>query len=511
VYEIEVRPRDPTRPGIVGTFALEGAAAGIVRMAFSFTPASYVDPRTDKISVALDYGLWEGRYWLPNEQHLEVRRELPELDLGVGTVIRSVLRTGAYELNVPLPSDFGRLPAVTVAAPAERRSYPFAEGLYEALDRDGLADIVVDPDVRALRAQAQELAARRVPSGLAPVRLHLPRLSAALRFNRAEGTFVGAGLSFRPDPRLAGEALGGWAFGAGEPQGSLALRAGPGGRWAIELRARFRELADLGIAPGSDGLVSSLSGALRGEDFRDPYLATGASLGASVGSAGGTELAGSVGFERARTPPLVRSGAPLDSSRELRPLRPVAEGDFLAMEIALRRALAWPAAGLGRGELVATSLSGDPGSGIGLRGELEGRWGPRSGTRELQATLRGWHWEGDPLPQGHRLLGGRGTVPGYPFRSWAGTSVVQGTLAASASVAGSLVRVRGALHAGWAGGGAETVESLWNAGGTQGVRASASVGVGIAWDLVRIEVARGFSGGEWQLLLGTDPRWWDRL
>lgn len=511
VYEMDVRPRDPARPGIIGTFALEGATASIVRMAFSFTPASYVDPRTDRISVSLDYGLWEDRYWLPNQQRLEVRRELPEIDFGVGTVIRSVLRTGDYELNVPLPDDFANLPAVTAVAPADRRSFPFPEGLYDALERDGLAEIVVDPNLRALRAEAQELAARRAPSGLSPIRLHVPNLSSAVRFTRAEGFFLGAGLSAHPDPRISGELLAGYAFGARKPQGSVKIRGRLDDRWSLEAEGRFRSLVELGLAPGSDALLSSLGGALRGEDYRDPYLATGAALTLIHETETAMTVSVTVGMERARTPEQTRETAPLDGSRILRPIRPIAEGDFLGVALFIRRGVEWPGRGRGRTELGANLLNGREGNGVGLRGEAEGRWGPPSGTRELQAIARGWTWEGDPLPQGHRLLGGRGTIPGFPFHAAMGQTAVQGSLVASSDLGGPFARLRAGLHAGWTNGGPDDLEEIWDAHATEGTLMSASLGVGLAWDLLRIEVARGFSGGEWQLLLTLDPRWWDRL
>jgi hypothetical protein len=60
MHELEVRPRDPAAPGILGRVLVDRRSGSIVRMQFTFTPASYVDRRTDRIEVELDYGLWEG-------------------------------------------------------------------------------------------------------------------------------------------------------------------------------------------------------------------------------------------------------------------------------------------------------------------------------------------------------------------------------------------------------------------------------------------------------------------
>lgn len=61
VYEIRVRPRDFDSPGFVGTIYLDRTTSAIVRMRFSFTPASYVDPFVDHIRIALDNSCgWAG-------------------------------------------------------------------------------------------------------------------------------------------------------------------------------------------------------------------------------------------------------------------------------------------------------------------------------------------------------------------------------------------------------------------------------------------------------------------
>src|SRR5690606_29262744 len=43
-YEIEVRPQDMNAPALIGSVYVDRETADIVRMTFTFTPASYVDP-----------------------------------------------------------------------------------------------------------------------------------------------------------------------------------------------------------------------------------------------------------------------------------------------------------------------------------------------------------------------------------------------------------------------------------------------------------------------------------
>ena len=52
---IDVRPRDPDAPGVIGTVYLDRATAELVRARFSFTPVSYLDHTVEDLTVLLDY------------------------------------------------------------------------------------------------------------------------------------------------------------------------------------------------------------------------------------------------------------------------------------------------------------------------------------------------------------------------------------------------------------------------------------------------------------------------
>ncbi len=508
--ELEVRPRDPAAPGALGTLLLERATGSIVRMKLSFTPASYVDRRTDRIEVEVDYGLWEGAYWLPHTQRIEVRRELPEVDLGVGTVIRAMLRVGDYELNVPLPAAFPHLPPVVFAPEDDRAEYAFDEGLLDGLERDGLAQIRTRADPRELRAQAAELLANQPASGLSPFRLHLPRVSSALRYNRAEGLAAGMGGTLRPSARLRLRGHGGWAMGPDLPTGSLRLDGVWRDRHGWELATEVNQTRDLGLRPGSDPVVSSLAATFLGEDYLDPWRVSSATAGLSLGT-DDTRVDVHAGVRRDRSMSLTAERAPLDRGRTFREVRPVADGTFFTAHAGLQRTLQWPGGGRGRVLLATDLLAGSEGGGGAPSVEVSGRWASPTGARELDARAVARTWLGDPLPQAHRLVGGRGTVPGYPFRQWVGRDAAVGHLEGAVDLGTPLLRLRGGLHAGWAGRAHPAVMEAWDAGPTRGVRPAVTLGVGVAWDLLRVQGARGLRDGEWQLLLSLDPRWWDRL
>ncbi len=511
LHEVEVRPRDPAAPGILGSLVLDRATGSIVRMDFTFTPGSYVDRRTDRIQVEVDYGLWEGRYWLPNRQLIEVRREVPELDIGIGTVIRAVLRVGDYELNVPLDRELALVPPVTWAPESVRRGHPFTEGLMAGIERDGLAEIRTRTDPREIRAQAVELLRNRPPSGLSPLRFHLPRASSALRYNRAEGLALGAGASWRPSAALRLRVHAGYAFGPSTPTARLALDGVTAGQRGWELRATHAEIRDLGLRPGSDPLVSSLGALVRAEDYLDPFEVSGGVLALTLADTRGWMSRLEAGWERHRPARETEGSAPLDNARTFRPVRPVADDAFGRLDAELRRTLDWPAGGRGTLALGLEGLTGNAGTGGALRAGARARWADPDGSRELEAgaLLRGW--AGDPLPQGHRLMGGRNTLPGYPFRAWSGRHLALLEVGGVTDLHGPLVRLRGGLAAGWAGGADPELAELWEAPGSRGIRPSASLGLGLGWDLVRLDLARGLRGGEWQLLVSVDPRWWNQL
>ena len=511
IQEIAVRPRDPSRPGILGTIHLDRASASIVRMAFSFTPASYVDPRNDRISVELDYGLWDGRYWLPNVQRIEVRREIPALDLGIGTVIRAVLQVRDYRLDTPFSEGLSAIPGVAFVPLEARQAYPFSKGLYEDMAEDGLGELVVDADPRELQSRAMELLQTTPPSGLSPLRLHFPGFSSALRYGRAEGLRVGIGGSVQPQPGLRVRGNAAYAVSDARVQAELTLEELLSPEWTLGLRIRVRDLDDLGLSPGSAPLISSLGAVVRGEDYRDPFWVTGGGVSLEYRTDDASRVSFAMGIERHSSASLELDSSPLRGSQLFRPVRPVESTEFFRFDVGLGRSISWPSGRPGWGEIDAIFLYGQEGDGLGISASLDERWGPGSPTRELRLRAKGWSWFGDPLPQGHRLLGGRGTVPGFAYREFVGESSFAASLTGSSDVRGPLVRLRGGIHAGWSDGGDPRVAERWNAKGTDGIRTSVSIGVGLGWDLLHLDLARGLGGGEWQLLLSLDRRWWDRL
>ncbi|HYF39314.1 MAG TPA: hypothetical protein VD930_06495, partial [Gemmatimonadales bacterium] len=103
VHEIRVRPRSFEQPLVVGTLYVDIATAELVRFRFSFTPPSYLDRHLEDISVVLENSLYEGRFWLPYRQEVEIRRRAMWLDFPARGIIRGRWEIQDYQLNQPLP------------------------------------------------------------------------------------------------------------------------------------------------------------------------------------------------------------------------------------------------------------------------------------------------------------------------------------------------------------------------------------------------------------------------
>jgi len=102
VVELRVRPKDFALPLIVGTLFVDAATADLVRLAFNFTPRAYLDPELEDVSIVLDNALWEGRFWLPYRQEIEIRRRATWLDIPARGIIRGRWEIDGYVFNLGL-------------------------------------------------------------------------------------------------------------------------------------------------------------------------------------------------------------------------------------------------------------------------------------------------------------------------------------------------------------------------------------------------------------------------
>ncbi len=516
VYEVQVRPKDPSRPAMIGSVFVDRRAGDIVRMSFTFTSAAYVDRQLDYINASLENALYKGRFWLPHRQQVELRRQLPELGFPVGGMIRGTMRISNYRFNQGLSTGLFFGPRVVSVPEAQRRAFGFEQPIDAELKEEGIGPTTELADVRR---QAAELIRGRMLSGLPSLRANVPAASSVLRYNRAEGAVAGFGTRFHPRETLTLEARAGWAFGPMHPTAEgTATITHPGYR--VGARAFVYEPRDVGVGPVASGAVNSLSALVAGRDYTDPFYAGGLE---GWGERGLGAWTGTLRL-RAEAHTSARLESTFSLGGDLRPVRPVDEGLMLGGSLFFARAAAsgvargWSASAGADGGVLLDELGEDTpaGSAAFVRPRVDlgyvRRWTPARA--ELEAGTSVGIALGELPRQGLFLVGGRGTIPGFPFRAFGGDRFALARVQGSADVAGAWLRGRVFATTGWADAGGAGRGSLldWGARPTGDPRVSVGAGVGLFYDIVRFDVARGLGpDGRWELIFEANPSFWDFL
>ena len=494
VYEVRVRPRDFERPGFVGAVYVDRATAAIVRMRFSFTPVSYVDEYVDHIRVSLDNSLWMGRYWLPYRQETEIRREIPMLDLMLGSVIQSRFDVRGYEFNVELPDRLFQGRRVSALSPARRAAFDFERGLFDDLDEQGIDR---SPSIEAVEEAVQDVVEDQAMTGMAAVRLHFPAISEVARFNRAEGVWLGGGLTLRPSGSVTVRPATGFSFGRRRGTGSLATE------WSLgplepSLDLYWDRLGDIGGYPGASTLVNTISAASGDKDFTDPFFRRGGSLTLAGPRPGGPAIR--LRWEEHVGARDVVSDDPANT--DFRAVRSIDEGTLTAVGLELPLGLP------GNGKLTTRSELGrlDDRTFGALRGDAT--WAVRDlATRWLAELSLGGGWvTGDAPPQSLYLLGGRWTLPGHDYRSFVGDRYWLARAEVTIPVVAPYVGLRliGGVGATYLDD--RTLPPDWIRQDSGGVRGSIGAGLSLAWDAARIDLAHGVRGGGWEALFSVSEQ-----
>ncbi len=511
VYKLQVRPRDPSRPALVGAVFVDRRGGDIVRMEFTFTRVSYVDEQLDFINVLLENGLYKGRFWLPNRQQVELRRELPELDLPAGGMIRGTMQISNYRFNQGLADALfagRRLVSVPVA---QRREFAFEQGIHEELREVGLS---AEGELGDVRREAAELVGRRLLSGLPGTQLAFRTASGTLRYNRAEGLALSAGARYNPVEQVTLGIRGGVALGRRRPfaeaeawRGALPTRVGLGAYW--------EQPRDLGGFTVISGAMNSLSALVAGYDFSDPYFVSGAEL--RMDRALGARWSGAFRLRVEDQESAVRETdfSLLGGSGNYRPVAPIAEGTFYGGSLAVRRPLP---AEVARGVSLGFGVDGgrlDAGDATHewIRPRVDLGWLRRGDAgQELALEASAGGVLGDTPLQARFLLGGRGTVPGYAFRSYGGDRFGMARATFAAELVPRFVRGRVFAAGGWVDDSNPSPLGPIELGGRTGEMVSVGAGLGLFFDIIRVDIARGLTdGGVWELIVEANPSFWDFL
>jgi hypothetical protein len=537
LLQVEVTPRRTGTALIAGQMWIDSASAEVVRLAFRYVGTGlWVRPRGPErgdsssarrinriadqivsVDADLEYGLQDGRHWMPFRQVVSGRVRIP-LVSDVVIPFRAVTTFDDFEINtgrpivfeLPLPageppdSQAARRRARRDSVGAERRrdrdadslrSWDFADrwagGRYElhrpsnvSLARFGeWTDSLSLEDDPAGAARAREVEselarlAESLPDSVTGQRSHgfgYERLTDAVRYDRVQGLSLGLGYRARV-PGLAFTGLyatARYGFSDDRVTGRVSLvRDAPGGRLTV---SGYRDVVNVDPFAPAPGMGNTLNALFVAHDDGDYALVHGGSAAYETAPAVGLELAVGARYER-------QTGVARAAESEVNdflggtgrfPLNPpVDEGRFGYGFVRL--------AGVGdlRWQATADVLGGE-GTAVGrLYGE--GRYGV-GGSRGLTVRLKSGIATSPTPRQSAFRLGGVGTVRGHEYGERRGPAFWAAQLDL-APLAGRLRPVL-FLDAGQAGG----AGSLFS----QRVLAGAGVGVSLFGGLVRFDLSR---------------------
>ena len=269
LVEVKVRPKEDRDPRVIGAIYLDPEGAQVVRMAFNFTRAAFLDDHLEDLAVMLENRLVAGQYWLPSRQTIEIRRTGTYLDFPVRGIIKGNWDIGQYQFNVATPALLFAGPEIVSAPAAQLRSYTWQAPIMDMLPPD--IQSTADPDIKRIQEEARVLVRARALERIEPFRISARRVSDFVRVNRVEGLSFGAGFSVRLGSRLF---LGGRArMGMDDHHvvkgfGSL--------RWEQPSGTKFellagRDLADIGEQPERSTLFNSIATQEFASDMSDPF------------------------------------------------------------------------------------------------------------------------------------------------------------------------------------------------------------------------------------------------
>jgi hypothetical protein len=509
---LSVRPRDFGQPRVVGTLFLDASTSQLVRFRFSFTPAAYLDSQLEDISITLESALWEGRYWLPHRQEIEIRRRFSWLEFPARGIIRGRWEIQDYDLNAPFPAELlNRVSISGLRRPDNSDTTRWSEPLIDAIH--GLGQPFSEQEMAGIRADVERVAGNHLLSGLPSKRIGGQSVSDLVRVNRVQGLALGASgvvgvgrnrIQFRPSLGVGtsdGRATGGLSVMIGQGATRLSLAAG-------------RSVQDVGETPVIAPLLNSIMAQEFGKDYGDYFRLDRAELAIRqrFGARHSVTLTG--GIEHAYS--LEVTHDPASGTYRANPALGAGEYRFARLELARG-----PLSTLATARDVDGALILEAGDGRSdyFRASATARLRQRLGSTELLLTGAGG-WGSARLPAYRDfVLGGRGSLVGEPFRAFGGRSLALARLEwrvdvpapaiplGSFASTGHSVTLAPFVAAGWSGG--EQPDVPWRS--SDGVRPVAGIAVDLFMRLIRVEGGVALRTGDLGLTVDVNRDWWGIL
>jgi hypothetical protein len=521
VYELRVRPKDPTQARLVGALYIDRSTGDVVRMAFTFTRPAYLDKELEDISIVLENALVQGRFWLPLHQEVEIRRTGKWLDFPARGIIRGRWEISGYETNGDLPlALFAVGPEISSAPLRELAKHEWHGRILDSLPVDVRA--ASDDDVRKVQEEARALVQQQALARAEGASLSARKASDFVRANRVEGLALGAGATVRAGGGVVTSLRGRYGFSDHELKGRLgvALRRGDG--TGIELFG-MRDYRDVGDIAERSTAINSFGAQEFGSDDTDPYDVAGAGAIAELGVHGGLRWRVEGAWERQDSLSVHASPA-WGSFAPTIPAQPLHEE---RLTLSFARQSPTSIAGM------ETRFSGQIRGGLTqpLRGDdahadnsfaramltAHGEHVLGDGRLVLESTVAGAIARHDLPAQELVYLGGPVSGPGYDYHQFAGRVGATGRIEWRAPVpfiglplgpygkapaSATLAPFATVIY---------TAESPDFARSAPGWYPAVGVGALLFFDIVRIDVARGLRRGRWTFSLDVTRDLWPVL
>ncbi len=511
VREVQVRPRSFQRALVVGTLFLDAASADLVRFRFSFTPGAYLDRQLEDISIVLENARFEGRYWLPYRQEVEIRRRTTWLDFPARGIIRGRWEIEAYDLNVDLPPGTFIGPAIgglTQPGPESDTTWPGPLG--DAIA--GVAEPINRQDMDALRVEVERIAGSRALGGLPARRLAAGSLSDLARVNRVQGLTLGFGAVVGLGKSRA-ELRPYVSYGTSDDRltGSFRVDLHSGAtRFGLGAVRRVGDFSDLPVvAPTLNSLLAQEGG----RDYGDYVLVHSAGAGLRHRLSGRTSVELELLVEETRSAGVEASPA----TGSYRPNPPLGSGTYRVGRLALERSSGGLA--VNRDLQGRLALEGGEGPTEYFRLTAEGRWLSRLGSGDLLSRIYLGVGSGGLPPHRGFAIGGRGTLVGEPFRAYGGRGTALAQIEwrhdvavpaiplGSFATTGRTATVAPFLAAGYAD---RPFDGLpW--GDSDGVRPVAGIALEWFMRLLRVEAGVSLRDGRVGVTVDVSRDWWEVL
>ena len=280
-YEVRVRPKNDRAPRVIGAVYLDRGTGDVLRMAFNFTRAAFVDRQLEDLAVVLENALVDGRFWLPRRQEIEIRRAGTWLEYPARGIIRGRWEICCFEVNVGLPRSLFAGPEIVQAPARTIREYGWQGRILDSLPPDVRA--VSDADVRRVQEEARQLVRSQALARVTGASLAARRISDFVRVNRVEGLALGAGFTARFGSGVSAGARGRWGFEDQEAKGRLWLAFRRSSGLGAELFAE-RDYRDAGDLMETSLVRNSFAAQEYGSDYTQPYDVRGAGLVLDLGA-----------------------------------------------------------------------------------------------------------------------------------------------------------------------------------------------------------------------------------